>query len=280
MCLSKTVAANTVEADLTCIDVAFLDNVSPATQETAWVTHIQLNKQQTLFKLDTGAEVTAISGSTHQSLGKPTLDTPDKTLYGPSRLPLPVLGQFKRTFTHKGRQSQQQVFVVDGLKSNLLGLPAITALHLTARIETAEHSETTADTTYMQRFPKVFQGLGNLGEEFTITKTRCHPSRTLYATQRPSTTPTEGRGAPSNGVHGSHLEGRRTNSLVCGYGCCTKEIWQGPHKRRPQTPQRKCTFPEENISNPGRSRWSSARWMTSSYLEALTQSTMLDSLQF
>ena len=54
------------------------------------------------------------------------------------------------------------------VKTNLLGLPAITALHLAARIETAEHSETAVDTTYMQRFPKVFQGLGNLGEEFTI----------------------------------------------------------------------------------------------------------------
>ena len=80
MCLSKTVAANAVEADLTCIDVAFLYNVSPATQETAWVAHIQLNNQQTLFKLDTGAEVTAISGSTHQSLGKPMLNAPEKIL--------------------------------------------------------------------------------------------------------------------------------------------------------------------------------------------------------
>ena len=83
---------------------------------------------------------------------------------GPLYLPLKVAGQFLGRFSHKGRVLQQQVFVVDGLKTNLLGLPVITALHLAACID-ASHAE----TDVRKRFPKVFSGLGNLGEEFVIT---------------------------------------------------------------------------------------------------------------
>lgn len=58
------------------------------------------------------------------------------------------------------------MFVVNGLQTNLLGLPAITALNLAARVDATSHPET--ETEIHQRFPKVFQGLGNLGEEFEI----------------------------------------------------------------------------------------------------------------
>ena len=134
MCFAKSVAG-TVETD--SMDTAFLDHLTSAQQETVWLTSIQLNGKQTPFKLDTGAEVTAISTDTHQHLGKPILDPTDKTLYGPSRQPLQVVGKFKGAFSHKGRQSQQQVYVVKGLKRNLLGLPAITSLNLAKRMDTA-----------------------------------------------------------------------------------------------------------------------------------------------
>ena len=55
------------------------------------------------------------------------------------------------------------MFVVKGLKTNLLGLPAITALNLAARVDPANCA-----ANIHQRFPKVFGGLGNLGEEFEI----------------------------------------------------------------------------------------------------------------
>ena len=99
------------------------------------MTHIQLQGKQTPFKLDTGAEVTAISSDTHLRLGSPTMNTPDKVLFGPSREPLKVLGHFLATMTHKGKTAEQQVFVMEGLKTNLLGLPAIQALHLAAQID-------------------------------------------------------------------------------------------------------------------------------------------------
>ena len=182
VCRSKTVAAS-VEAKPTAgaspIDVAFLDNVTavddiaPLRSHTAWFANIQLCGCETPFKLDTGAEVTAITTKTHQQLQQPTLNTPDRILHGPSKQPLKVLGQFEGKFTHKGRESQQQVYVVDELTTNLLGLPAITALHLAARIE-----ETHTETDITKHFPKVFKGLGNLGEEFVI---KLKPDATPYA---------------------------------------------------------------------------------------------------
>lgn len=61
MCL---VAANSVETShLTSfnLDKIFLDNLTPAKQETVWSALIQPNIKQISFKLDKRAEVTAIS---------------------------------------------------------------------------------------------------------------------------------------------------------------------------------------------------------------------------
>jgi len=61
-------------------------------------------------------------------LGEPTLQSPDKHLFGPAQQPLKVLGYFPCQFSHRDKQAQQQAFVVGNLKTNLLGLPAIIAL--------------------------------------------------------------------------------------------------------------------------------------------------------
>ena len=170
VCRSKTVTG-AMEAE----DVAFLDNVSPGKQETIWLATVDLNGKQTPFKLDTGAEVTAISDGTHERLGKPTLDRTDKLLYGPSRQLLQVLGMFTGTFNHKGIQTQQPVYVVKSLRRNLLGLPAITSLKLAARMDAAGED-------LRNEFPNVFNGLGNLGEEYSI---KLKPDATPYALYTP-----------------------------------------------------------------------------------------------
>ena len=70
VCRSKTIA-NTIEATADSIasldmDTAFLDNLTPSNQGAVqWSTSIQVN---TAFKLDTGAEVTAVCTDTHQRL--------------------------------------------------------------------------------------------------------------------------------------------------------------------------------------------------------------------
>ena len=86
-----------------------------------------------------------------------------KILYRPSRQPLHCIGQFAGKFSHKGKAATQPVFVVKGLKSNFLGLPAITALRLVTHLDMTEAAE-----DYQMQFPSLFEGLGNLGEPFMI----------------------------------------------------------------------------------------------------------------
>ena len=100
-----------------------------------WVTKMSLCGQLAQFKIDTGAEVTAISHKQYRKLNV-TLTKPSKVLYGPANQSLPVLGEFVGTLTFRDMSCSQRIFVVTGLKNNLLGLPAIEALGLVVRIDT------------------------------------------------------------------------------------------------------------------------------------------------
>ena len=144
------------------LDVAFLDQLTPQSSEKCWLTPIQLCGKSTTFKIDTGAEVTAVNEETYKRLGTPALNTPDRRLFGPSTQPLEALGSFKGKVTHKGLSSEQVIYVIKGLKTNLLGLPAITALQLVSRLHTMQTKDV------IRQFPTIFKGLGNLGEEFEI----------------------------------------------------------------------------------------------------------------
>ena len=159
-CFSKGLSEITTENPL---DPAFLGTVT-TDRTSAWFTTVILNGKRLSFKLDTGAEVTAISMEAYKQLRKPQLTMPEKILYGPSRQPLKTTGQFAGKFSHNGEAATQRVFVVDVLKTNLLGLPAITVLGLAIRRDTLD----AASHDIRKQFSSVFQGLGNLGEEFEI----------------------------------------------------------------------------------------------------------------
>ena len=155
------------------LETAFLDAATMAEGETAWFAEILVGKDRkgkVTFKLDTGAEVTAVSQETYQMFpNAPPLRTPQRTLCGPSRKPLQVLGECQVVLTHGERSSTQQLFVMKGLRSNLLGLPAIKALSLATRLDeaTAEPKELSSAGIH-ERFRKLFQGLGKLGESYEI----------------------------------------------------------------------------------------------------------------
>ena len=148
-------AANNSELNL---DAAFVGSVSPK-QQLPWTAILLVKGQEVSFKLDTGAEVTAVSEETFRQLGGGTLQRPSKVLYGPGQHTLDVRGQFTTTLRFDQRSSLQPVFVVRGLKNNLLGLPAIVSLQLLRRVDSV-HTE----DNIRKEFPKVFLGLGTLGE--------------------------------------------------------------------------------------------------------------------
>ncbi len=109
------------------------------------------------FKLDTGAEVTVISGKTYGKLGNPTLQEPSRILYGPARRALNVRGQFTTTFSYRGQSTEQTVFVAQDLKTDLLGLPAIDALQ---QLSKAFAIRTENEIRF--QFPQLFTRLGTI----------------------------------------------------------------------------------------------------------------------
>ncbi len=108
-----------------------------------------------------------------------------KLLYGPGRNALDIVGELTVTLSYKQTSSPQQIFVVRGLKRNLLGLPAITALNLAARLDSTIDYKTLIE----ESFPSIFQGLGNLGEPYEI---KLQPDAKPYALYTPRMCPYEG----------------------------------------------------------------------------------------
>ena len=136
-------------------------------RQPPWLVNICVGPSELTFKLDTGAEVTAISESAFMKLKGVQYEAPAKKLYGPSHEPLSVVGQFMAELKHKGRHSKQIVFIVKGLKDNLLGLPAIRALKLIVRVNAVSGSRD-EKTTIMEAYPTLFHGLGKLGDAYEI----------------------------------------------------------------------------------------------------------------
>ena len=148
------------------IEAAFLDTLTPK-KKNGWYATIAIQEKAVIFKLDTGAAVTAISQETWQMVKKPQLRQSNRQLFGPARQALEALGDFNAHLSYNGRETHQQVYVVNNLHTNLLGLPAISALHLATRIDTVDSLPTT-DEIIKRKFPNIFKGLGNLGEEYDI----------------------------------------------------------------------------------------------------------------
>ena len=187
-CFSKSVpshnSAGAIEEESLEVDVGdnFLDAVTSEEQK-AWTTKLLVGTQEFTFKLDTGAGVTAVSEEVYRSLNPTTpLLKPTKVLYGPDRKQLQVLGQFTQTLSHDKKTSEQQIFVVKGLRTNLLGLPAITALNLVARLNSVEDYR----AKVLAAYPDVFTGLGNLGEPYQI---ELKPDAKPYAIHTPRRVP-------------------------------------------------------------------------------------------
>ena len=181
-CLSKTVAQVTSEMqeltttdqndhteELLYSDVVYLNTVGDDTTSqknatTTWNVQVTINKMVLLFKVDTGAEVTAMCESAWKQLNsgkKFQLTSTKQQLCGPDRKSLDVLGTVTLTLMVNGKSCTQRVFVVRNLQNNLLGLPAIKLLQMLPQIDTIQKG-------IPDQFPDLFTGLGTMKEMYTI----------------------------------------------------------------------------------------------------------------
>ena len=148
------------------------------------------------------------------STGK--LEKPSKVLHGPAVKKLEVLGQFEGNLSHGSRHIRQTIVVVKSLHKNLLGLPAITALDLVHKVNTYTTGAQVSDNSFMERFPKVFQGLGTLGGwVYDQVARRC--TTILIVHSKEGTVSFTWQSSGRTWAHGkirSHLEGRGSYTMV------------------------------------------------------------------
>ena len=182
-CFSKQVAEVRTQP-IDDVDLVYLNTIGSGSH-AAWNATIAVNDQVMTFKLDTGAEVTAITEPAFLQLKDVPLQAPTKTLHGPDQQPLKVLGQVTLTLSSKGQACTHNVYVVRDLEQNLLGLPAIEELNLLAKVaEVRQEPDDLGDIT--TQFPALFSGLGTLNGEFQI---RLKPDATPFALHTPRNVP-------------------------------------------------------------------------------------------
>jgi hypothetical protein len=180
-CFSKTIAdvsseqrqiqllPNT-EEDSDYYDTAYLDALGRG-ESPCWMTKLSINGREITFKMDTGAEVTAISEQVFRKLNLGPLTRAHKVLCGPDRKPLDVAGQITCTLMSKEKSCHQPVYVLKALRNNLLGLPAIQALNLLKHADTVgmpNSSESASKESIPQLFPSLFKGLGTFQQDYEI----------------------------------------------------------------------------------------------------------------
>ncbi|KXJ13677.1 hypothetical protein AC249_AIPGENE14280 [Exaiptasia diaphana] len=118
------------------------------------------------------------SQSVYEKTGKQLKKT-DTKLTGPGQYNLQVLGMMEAEITASPDNStKQKVYVVSGLKTPLLGRPAIQALKLLTKVENVNSPHATT----FERYSDLFHGLGKLSGEYHIQlKDTAHP----YAVHTP-----------------------------------------------------------------------------------------------
>ena len=87
------------------MDTAYIDALSQAAE--SWKVKLRVSGRVIEFKVDTGAEVTAISDTAFGTMRKQTLKAPTKVLYGPARTALNVLGQFEGELSYQGKSTNR-----------------------------------------------------------------------------------------------------------------------------------------------------------------------------
>ena len=83
-------------------DTIYLDAINNA-DDKQWLVTVLVESNSVIFKVDTGAEVTALSERTFQLFTNPVtkLQKPTQTLRGPHRSPLEVIGEVTMILTYK-----------------------------------------------------------------------------------------------------------------------------------------------------------------------------------
>ena len=125
---------------------------------------MKVNGSEVDFTFDTGADVSTLTVKTSSKLGL-NLKEPDRHLSGADGSSLKVLGFSRVNIESSYRTTDAPVYVLKGSSCNLLGMTELKNLNLLAVI----NGMCTDNFDPIQKFPKVFEGLGTMPGMFSIT---------------------------------------------------------------------------------------------------------------
>ena len=145
------------------MDSKFLGAITQG-ERKPWTVKIQVNKYPIVFKIDTGADVTALPSELYRRDRYGPLKQTGMSLVGPSQNTLDVMGCSEAHIEVNKRKVVERVYVVKGLKTPLIGRPAIQKLELGRRIQ-----EVSQDKGYIiSEYPELFTGLGKIKGKYQI----------------------------------------------------------------------------------------------------------------
>ncbi|XP_064468421.1 uncharacterized protein K02A2.6-like [Ornithodoros turicata] len=151
----------------TVLEEVFLGTISNKSPTTdPWFITARVQETDIRFKVDTGADVTAIPASALPPKDLSCVTRPTKVLYGPGRSKIDTVGQLKVDITWNGRTTRQDVFVVRHLQHTLLGRPAIQSLNVLPQILAVEESSTSDPIA--SKYKKLFGPLGHMNTAYDI----------------------------------------------------------------------------------------------------------------
>ncbi|KAE8281698.1 Retrovirus-related Pol polyprotein from transposon 17.6 Protease [Larimichthys crocea] len=146
-------------------DVVFLGSVSEKAQASPWMTEVTMDNHKAVFKIDTGADVTAVPEQLYAQGQFNKLARATKILYGPGGVPLKLKGKFTAVLSNSKHSTHEEAYVVEGLRTPLLSGAAAMTLQLVARVNSISLD---SKETVKREFPKLFSGLGKMEGEYTI----------------------------------------------------------------------------------------------------------------
>lgn len=133
-CPAKDVTCNTCgergHYNKVCNTPLFLGSVDVGTYP--WYTDLTIRSHKVRFKIDTGADVSAIPAQTYYTITDRVshLTETDRPLFGPGGTPLSVIGKYTES-KGKGKEViQEDVYVIKDLNKGLLSRPASVKFNL------------------------------------------------------------------------------------------------------------------------------------------------------
>ena len=162
-------------------EIPFLGEVGE-TDKRYWSADVQVNGNETHFKLDTGAAVSVLSDSTPW-LDRSILQPTSKKLHGAGGKVLTVIGQMEANLQYHDKQITETMYVIENQPCSLLSRKACTDLKLIVLVGELDKQEN-SHANFRSEFPELFRGLGHLKRAHHITLSADAKPHCLYTPRK------------------------------------------------------------------------------------------------